>query len=151
MTPRKIKAALFAIAAAGLATEAQADSASFTITVTIPPFAEALSARDSGAAGDWTILTSGGGFLVNLPEVTEAGAPGEDSTASASASESPLAVYRSDRNRFTLSLAGENGDTAMTPSAVIPGDNLVQVNYVLPQTASGADMSGPLRVVFAGL
>jgi hypothetical protein len=96
MTPRKIKAVLFAIAAAGLATEAQADSASFTITVTIPPFAEALAARDSGAAGDWTILTSGGGFLVNLPEAGEGDASDED----------PLAIYRSDRTRYGVSQPG---------------------------------------------
>jgi hypothetical protein len=141
MTPRKIKAVLFAIAAAGLATEAQADSASFTITVTIPPFAEALAARDSGAAGDWTILTSGGGFLVNLPEAGEGDASDED----------PLAIYRSDRNRFTLSMTGENGDTAMNPSAVIPGENLVQVNYALPQPDMASASPVPLRLVFAGL
>lgn len=146
MNLRQMTAAILAMTAAGVASAAQADSASFTITVTIPPFAEALAARDEGAAGDWTILTSGGGFLVDLPDATpapvdEAGAP----------SDAPLAIYRSDRNRFTLSLDGETGDTAMTPSSVVPGANLVRVNYALPQSAMAPDASGRLRVVFSGL
>lgn len=146
MNLRQMTAAMLAMTAAGLATAAQADSASFTITVTIPPFAEALAARDQGAAGDWTILTSGGGFLVDLPDV--AAAPAEDAGAPADA---PLTVYRSDLNRFTLSLDGDAGATAMTPSSVVPGANLVQVNYALPQSATRSEASGRLRVVFAGL
>jgi hypothetical protein len=148
MTPRKITAALFAIATAGLATEAQADSASFTITVTIPPFSEALAARDSGAAGDWTILSSGGGFLVNLPDVAAGSAASGEAAPS---STSPLSIYRSDRNRFTLNMSGDNGDTPMSPSAVTPGENLVQIDYLLPQAGPAAVSSGQLRVVFAGL
>ncbi|ADL00413.1 hypothetical protein [Brevundimonas subvibrioides] len=151
MTPKQITAAFFAMASTSLATAAAADSASFTITVTIPPFAEAISARQSGAAGDWTVLTSAGGFLVNLPETVEPATSADAAADSAVVASAPLAVYRSDRNRFTLSVAGEGGDVAMTPSGTVAGANLVQVNYLLPTPVSTQSAATPLQVVFAGL
>lgn len=40
--------------------------ASATITIVVPPFAEALDAEERGASGAWTVKSEGRGFMVGI-------------------------------------------------------------------------------------
>jgi len=123
-----------AFAGAAHTQSSQTSSASFNITVVIPPLAEAIAAREAGAAGDWTVLTDQGGFMIDMPEAVDA----DDST---------LTIFRSDRQRFSLALLSGEGSLSLSPESVDSSRQLTAMSFALPT----ASMTQQSRLVFAGI
>jgi hypothetical protein len=75
------------------------DSASFRITVNIPPFLAALAAQAEGAVGLWTVSSNHEALMVKVPDTIAEGAEAEaaifhngDTLFTLSAPQSPLVV-----------------------------------------------------------
>lgn len=115
-------ALLVCIAVAGTSA---GQEATITLSVNIPPIAEALKAGENGAVGVRAVAAGGGGLMIG--PVPQGGG-----------SEYLVSVYRSDANRFQLLSASAVSIRPIPPARIEPGQFLTRFDFDLHGSDLGA-------------
>jgi uncharacterized membrane protein len=109
----------------GIAGTSASQEATISLSVNVPPIAEALKAGANGALGVRAVAEGGGGLMIGpAPQ--------------AGGSVQSVSVYRSDANRFQLVSAGALSSSAMPPARIEQGQFFTRFDFDLSESEPGA-------------
>ncbi len=118
------------VLAGGLLTApAASEDHTITISVHIPPIAEALAAGAEGAVGIRSVSVDGGGLMIAGGRETGDAPP-------------VMSVYRSDTNRFDLLLVGGQGPAPIKPAQIDQGTFFARFDFALRDSQNDSGNQG---------
>lgn len=129
-----------AISCIGVAQAEPQSNATSTITITIPPIAEAMEAEAAGASGAWTVSSQGRGFMVGI--VT-------DTSADNDATEQ-LAVVSGDLSRVNVHVTANGAVTGLEGRIAETEGALTTYFYSLPP-GTEHDAGAKTQILFSAI